>query len=255
MSKAFSNMKRNNAVPAASLPKKRPGKARQWRKSINSMLEMDSFEGDPLSDKDMRLMLIAETIERRKAKEEAKNRISAPMFQKPEEGSWDDCVEKQRKRLVKALFRAILETDVKKVSSLLKRGVPVDIKNEFGETIFMRAAGTGNIPLLEEILKYNPDIEARSKNKGDTPIMWAAESGKTKAVLFLHKAGVKINARNNGKKTALMLAAWEGHLGTVSKLLKLGADPKLKDSSNRTALDYAELERHIKVIKRLSSSK
>lgn len=255
MPKAFSQTKRDTANSAAASPKKRPGKSRQWKKSKKFNFGMDSFEGDPLSERDKRLMLIEEIVERRKSEEETKKRGNVPRFPNPEGNNWADCIKKQRERLVNSLFRAIQETDVKKLSLLLNRGVPVDIRNEFGETILMHAAGTGNIPLLKEILEYTPDLEARSKNKGDTSIMWAAESGKTKAVLLLHKAGAKINARNDGKMTALMLAAWEGHSNTVTQILKLGANPKLKDSFGRTALDYAELEGHRKVIKILSSSK
>ncbi len=216
---------------------------------------MDSFRGDPLSERDMRIMLIAATIERRELEKETNNRGSASVSPTLEEKDWPECTEKQREIIAKGLFRAIQETDVKKLSSFLKRGVPVDMRNEFGDTILMQAAGTGNIPLLEEILKHNPDIEARSRGRGDTAVMCAAESGKTKAVLFLHNAGAKLDARNNGKKTSLMLAAWEGHLDTVAQLRKLGANPRLKDSSNRTALDYAKLEGHREVSKLLSSRK
>ncbi len=254
MQKSFSKLAKNSAMPSVRSSKKRPGKSRQRNKFRTPEFREDSFGLEPPMDKDARLMLIADAVEARKAGVEAMKLYQSSFPSKHKKLNWTGCIKKSRKTLSDALFLAVRRTDVEKLSSLLKLGVPVDIFGKLGETIFMRAAGAGKIPLLEEILKHNPNLEARSKSRGDTALMWAAGAGKTPAIVILLNAGAKINARNNGKKTALMLAAGEGQSDTVSQLLKLGANPNLKDSTGRTALDYAKLEGHRKAIKFLFSS-
>ena len=79
-----------------------------------------------------------------------------------------------------------------------------------------------------------PDAE------GDTPLMWAAETGKVDAVRILLEYGVDINAKNTDGETALHWAVKGGYQGVVQLLLDKQADPNIKDKDGKPPLDIAK---------------
>jgi ankyrin repeat protein len=61
---------------------------------------------------------------------------------------------------------------------------------------------------------------------GRTPMMTAADLGRTDVVRGLSKLGADVNATDAMERTPLMYAATNGHTETVKALLAAGADPK-----------------------------
>jgi ankyrin repeat protein len=102
--------------------------------------------------------------------------------------------------------------------------------------------GTGNV-----------DIDSKD-NYGQTPLLWAAESGHeavVKLLLEMGKADVDCNC--NGR-TPLSYAAENGHEAVVKLLLETGrADVDSRDKYSWTPLSFATLHGHEAVVKLLQS--
>ena len=64
----------------------------------------------------------------------------------------------------------------------------------------------------------------RSRQRGQTALMWAAAEGNVEAVEALLKAGADLHARLESGFTPLLFAVREGRIGVVRALLKAGAD-------------------------------
>jgi len=66
--------------------------------------------------------------------------------------------------------------------------------------------------------------------------MWKAQ---TKTLLVLLEHGPDVNAKNKKGQTALMWIAQSANSKAVEVLLKAGADPEIRDEAGKSALDYA----------------
>jgi ankyrin repeat protein len=73
----------------------------------------------------------------------------------------------------------------------------------------------------------------------ETPLMAAAENGRTAIVDLLLAHHADVNARTRSGWTALHHAAWSNHPGIARKLLDAGADPLAVDEEGRNATDHA----------------
>jgi ankyrin len=71
------------------------------------------------------------------------------------------------------------------------------------------------------------DLEARGEG-GMTPLLFAAQRGRTLSLELLLDRGAKIDARDAAGFTALHLAAQRGHAGCAKALLDRGAGPELE---------------------------
>ncbi len=82
------------------------------------------------------------------------------------------------------------------------------IKNIYGTNLFMEAAREGDVAMMREILKREPDIDIND-TKGDSTkssaLMLAASSGNADAVKLLLELGAKINFGNKYGQTALSM--------------------------------------------------
>ena len=154
------------------------------------------------------------------------------------------------------------------VVDLIRRGMDVNTTDRSGTTLLMFAAGNGNEPLLDFLLRNNANILIQNKY-GDTAMSVAALKGRLAIVRRLAESGAPIatsgwnplhyaafgghadvakyliaehaplDARAPNGQTALMLAAETGHLDVVRLLVAAGADKAAKDPGGKTALDLA----------------
>jgi len=88
---------------------------------------------------------------------------------------------------------------------------------------FLAAAHAGNKQKVEELLKKNADVDARTQ-EGSTAIMLAAQQGHKEIVKILIDKGADVNAEDKHQMTALTLAIQEGHTEIVDLLKKAGAE-------------------------------
>lgn len=169
-----------------------------------------------------------------------------------------------------ALYYAVERGRVDTVRVLLEHGAPVNTADRYGSTPLRHAIETDNVeavhlllehgaqvstkpdapPLLlsslsmlddgpettQLLLKYGAKVNQADK-AGRTPLMLAAEQGKTAMVETLLRDGALVNAHDAKGRTALMRAAGaENRLALLKVLLSHGAKIDAVDRQGRTAL-------------------
>eukprot|EP01122_Echinamoeba_exundans_P001139 TRINITY_DN11101_c0_g1_i1.p1 TRINITY_DN11101_c0_g1~~TRINITY_DN11101_c0_g1_i1.p1 ORF type:complete len:216 (-),score=42.91 TRINITY_DN11101_c0_g1_i1:27-674(-) len=81
------------------------------------------------------------------------------------------------------------------------------------------AAAKGKVDILKHCIEENHQDVDEQDQAQNTPLHWAASSGKDEAIKYLLEKGANINARNKLGDTALHRAVWRSHLSTVQILL------------------------------------
>jgi len=125
-----------------------------------------------------------------------------------------------------------------------------------GATAFMRAAKSGDLPVMRLLLKYGADPKITQKNH-TTALMLAAgfgwrdgnaaiptrDRGSVKdaleAIQICLDGGVDVRAANDAGDTVLHAAATRGSDVIIQFLVDKGADPRAKNRQGRTPLDAA----------------
>lgn len=115
---------------------------------------------------------------------------------------------------------------------------------------FLNAVERKNFAEIQRLLDLGIDVDIRYEHE-DTPLMFAAGSGRVEATKFLLEHGADVNARNNWDHTPLLLAANNGHTEIVSLLLAYNADITAQDKDGDTALASAYRENHRAIVKLL----
>ncbi|KAL3494905.1 kinase-like domain-containing protein [Aspergillus germanicus] len=105
------------------------------------------------------------------------------------------------------------------------------------EALF-EAIKRSNLSRIETCLAEGVNIEKRD-GEGNTPLGFAAGTGKTAIVQRLLEARAQVNARSAGGKTALMLASHQGFEDVVGLLLQNDADCQAYSDEGLTCLHYA----------------
>jgi hypothetical protein len=97
-----------------------------------------------------------------------------------------------------------------------------------------------------------PRMFGYSRIFGNTPLHWAAEDGRTRAVEKLLAKGAEVNYRNKSGETPLHCAAARGHKKTVELLIAKGADVNSRDDTHiSTPLHDAACFGDVEVVKLL----
>ncbi len=115
----------------------------------------------------------------------------------------------------------------------------------------LAAADSGNKNVVEAMLKKGLPVDVRDRDLW-TPLMLAALQGHDKIVALLLEEGADIEAQDINGTTALMAAASSGWLSVTKRLIKSGADIDVEDNAGETALYMAEQFEHHRVANYLS---
>jgi uncharacterized protein len=151
--------------------------------------------------------------------------------------------EYQSKFTQELLIMAAGAGHLKTVERMLDRGAK---PNEPGETEYtsqnavIAAARSSTTEVLERLVSRGGDVNAYDRYRSLTPLIAAADLGKTDAVRVLLAKGANPNLRGHEQTTALIEATKYGRVQVVELLLAGGADPSLKDKDGRTAAALAE---------------
>jgi ankyrin repeat protein len=143
------------------------------------------------------------------------------------------------------LSEAVKVADATMVKMLLDAGAEPEGANPDGETALMLAVKTGELPIVEMLLKAGAKVNVVENLDHQTPLMYAAASGKNAAemvkLLLAKNADVKARAnysdwpsqitnepraqyRPVGGLTALLYAARSGCYDCARELIEAGAD-------------------------------
>ena len=123
------------------------------------------------------------------------------------------------------LMRAAFSGDVGEIRELIASGMDIEARNEYGETALMYAA-RGNIETTKELIAAGSSIDAFDRIKW-TPLMFAIQANNAHIVRVLIEADAEANVVGYWGSTPLTLAIKE-HGGDalliISMLLAIGTD-------------------------------
>lgn len=139
-----------------------------------------------------------------------------------------------------ALWMAIefQHPDVAKV--LIDAGAGVNERDEYGQSMLMKACDTKNLELVQLLIQAGADVN-RPNDYKIAPLATASEQGSKEIVEILIHAGANVNARNTYGGTALQVAVMRGYAEIVKMLIAAGADVQ-RDRSE--LLEIARREKH-----------
>jgi len=141
-------------------------------------------------------------------------------------------------KMNKYLCLSIKVNDIQKVKSAFKLGAQADAIYDNTPALIW-AVIIGNIEIVEEILKNNPNLELKDE-KQKTALCAAVIDNQEKIALLLISNGANVNSKAQFDITPLMIAVGIESLSLVKILLNNKADIHAKDDRGDTALDYAK---------------
>ncbi len=151
--------------------------------------------------------------------------------------------------LVIAAGSSKLDETVPVVAYLLEKGSDIQADDNSGRTALHRAAGKGNLKVIEMLLQAGADLEARD-NDQMTPLFLTQDAETTQ--LLLDKGADQDAVAERGA-TMLHVAAQYGYPEKVKFLVEMGADTAAKNSSGETPLDLARKRKKTEIVEFLET--
>lgn len=136
------------------------------------------------------------------------------------------------------IFEAVRKGDVALLSRLVADGAAVDPSDEFGDTPLIYAAMSGRADEARVLLAHGAHVDARDSFR-QTALIAAAQHGAADVVALLLKRGANVAAQDRFGRDALMYAAIYDSVPSARLLLDAGADPNIRDPWGATALSFA----------------
>ena len=146
--------------------------------------------------------------------------------------------------LFRALRAAAQSGDLSTVDLLLSEGADVNGNSgnssdpDYSDTVLMAAARSGNADVIQEILKYHPDVKSKDR-AGRTALEFFVAQGKKSSsvgetIRVLAEAGADVNAHDDQGHTPLFNACH--NIEALKPLVSVGADLNAKDRFGETPI-------------------
>lgn len=164
--------------------------------------------------------------------------VPAPTIKLPEDAVPCSAPPLSQKDKVEALIKAARKGDLHTVKHLLKNGVEIDARGNYGETALYAAAEEERDKMVAYLLGQGAKADVREKASGATVLHTAAGEGKTRVIeaILDDKAGRELlNAGDRAGFTPLMRAVDRGETEAVKLLLRYGADVHARSHTGMTA--------------------
>lgn len=141
--------------------------------------------------------------------------------------------EQRYAELQRMALDAARHGDLATLEPMLGAGMPVNLRDEKGNSLLMLAAYHGNAPAVKALLGRGADPDARN-DRDQTPLAGVAFKGHLEVAGVLLDGGADPLADQGGGRTPVMFAAMFGHTDLV-KLLEHAAARK---GSRRSSLEW-----------------
>ncbi|WP_143688834.1 ankyrin repeat domain-containing protein [Wolbachia endosymbiont of Laodelphax striatellus] len=152
------------------------------------------------------------------------------------------------------LFDAVEQGNLDRVQRCLNEGADVLARNNH-HTLLHAAVSSNKEEIIKLVLNKIKETQSQyidaKDTEGDTPLMWAAESGRVNAVEVLLDHGASTEVKNNDGMTALHWAAKENESRVAKLLIDKGADVYAEDKDGKKPIDLARERNHSSVEKLL----
>jgi len=136
-----------------------------------------------------------------------------------------------------AIHSAVQKGQLQRVKNLVeKHGVPVNIQNNQGITPLMVAANNGKTNIVRYLIRKGANVRRESRN-GKRAIHNAARYDHVNIIRMILSAGEHVNTKTPGNlQTPLHIAAQSGAARAVKFLIDAGANIHALDNKRRTPL-------------------
>ncbi|EWZ29481.1 hypothetical protein FOZG_16854 [Fusarium oxysporum Fo47] len=156
---------------------------------------------------------------------------------------------------VTALAYASEKGNCEIVMELLEKEVSPNERCSGRELPLSYAIARGHVSITKELLKHKADPNARSGKgmDGQMILFKASKLGNPDIIEGLITWGADVNARDANAWTPIFHTAYNGHLSATEKLINRGADLEVSNTSDKTPLWIAKKRKHTEVADLISS--
>jgi hypothetical protein len=140
-----------------------------------------------------------------------------------------------------AFIEAVEKGDHTSCELFLQAGFSPDLTDKKGVSILGLAVRSAHLGILRLLLDGGADVNLRSKDRDNSPLMDAAAEGLFEIVQELILRGAGLTGLSRNGQNALVLAIGKGAQDVAGVLLDAGADPFVIDKLGMNACQYAQL--------------
>jgi ankyrin repeat protein len=140
---------------------------------------------------------------------------------------------------IRSVFGLVRAGDAASLRAMVDKGVPVNFRNEKGDSLIMLASYHGHLEAAQVLLEAGADPDV-ANDQGQTPLAGAAYKGFVEIAELLLKHGANVEGASPDGKTPLMMAAMFNRPAVVELFLRHGAAIDAVDSRGMTAMTLAQ---------------
>lgn len=140
-----------------------------------------------------------------------------------------------------AFLEAVEKGDQGSCELFLQAGFSPDLTNKKGVSVLCQAVRSVHLGVVRVLLDGGADVNLRSRDRDNSPLMDAAAEGLVEIVAELLGRGADLTGVSRNGQNALVLAIGKGAQDVAGLLLEAGCDPFVADKLGMNACQYAQL--------------
>jgi ankyrin repeat protein len=152
--------------------------------------------------------------------------------------------------IARQAFQLARSGDAAELAAVLEAGLPVDVRNQNGDSLLMLASYNAHHDAARMLLARGADPNL-TNDREQTPLAGAAFKGDAVMIRLLVDHGAEIDGRCADGKTALIFAAMFDRVEAFEELIAAGASAELHDAAGASALDIARAMGAERVLQKL----
>jgi ankyrin repeat protein len=139
---------------------------------------------------------------------------------------------------LRQIFNLVRDGDTERLAGLVQRGMPVNFRNEKGDSLIMLATYHGHLETSRLLLENGADANV-ANDQGQTPLAGVAYKGYEEIAKLLLQHGASVEGNSPDGKTPFMMAAMFNRVAIMALLAAHGARQDTVDSRGMTAMSLA----------------